>query len=152
MGCIAAQHRRRSGPARHALDLGYRNQQDRATQTRIFEPDSRPKPSERGTGLGLSTVHGVVASDGVVCILVREEVGKGRPLKIYFPRPREGIGAPSAPQRTGQRRGTRASSAEDGHLTIRTLVRAILESAGYHRPSKQPTVSEALLMLRTARC
>jgi two-component system cell cycle sensor histidine kinase/response regulator CckA len=98
----------------------------------IFEPFFTTKEKGRGTGLGLSTVHGIVTQlHGHIRAESRN--GAGTRFHIYLPQ-LEGAGAP-APQKI------RAASAEDGRETIvvaedndmvRGLVCGALRRRGYN--------------------
>ena len=103
---------------------------DEKTQQSAFEPFFTTKETGRGTGLGLSTVYGIVHQNGG-WIDVRSEVGRGTSFSIYLPR----LDACAVPDRTALdatlHTGETVLVVEDNG-EVRRLTKALLEALGYH--------------------
>ena len=105
---------------------------DADTQARIFEPFFTTKDPGMGTGLGLSTVYGIVRqSDGH--IWVYSEPGLGTVFKIYFPvtaEAAEGLQAPAMPDESLH--GSETVLVVDDSESLRPVVARILREYGYN--------------------
>jgi CheY-like chemotaxis protein len=118
---------------------------DEATCQRIFEPFFTTKAVGQGTGLGLSTVYGIVKQTGGH-IGVSSEVGTGTTFRIYFPRVVEPV-AKAGPARAAEpARGSETILVVEDEPGVRKLAKRILETAGYTALEAQ-NAGEAMLAM-----
>jgi len=117
---------------------------DATTQDRAFEPFFTTKPVGQGTGLGLSTVYGIVKQSGGE-IFLTSAPGSGATFTIYLPCAERGA-EPGAPDRAATPGAGAAAGAEsvaasaaggetvllvEDEQMVRDLFRDVLAGAGY---------------------
>ncbi len=103
---------------------------DQATMTRLFEPFFSTK-GEKGTGLGLATVHGIVKQSGGH-VGVYSEVGRGTTFKVYLPRLAQRAPPEKArPEQAAMPRGSETVLLVEDEDGVRALSRHVLQSSGY---------------------
>jgi len=108
---------------------------------RIFEPFFTTKRVNKGTGLGLATVYGIVKQNGWY-IRVDSEPDRGTSFRLYMPRATSAgepvvaapvvraAPAPVADALTGERRTAKILLVEDDEM-VRNLTSGLLGSLGY---------------------
>ena len=98
---------------------------------RIFDPFFTTKGLGQGTGLGLSTVHGIIKSHGGV-IKVDTDAGKGTTFQVYLPAQpkRDAEDAPAASPEIPEGHGELILIVDD-EASIRVAARTALEAFGY---------------------
>ena len=111
---------------------------DDLTRENMFEPFFTTKDVGEGTGLGLSTVYGIVKQNNGF-IKVTSEPGKGAAFKIYFPQTGDAGPVDGAEIEILIARGTETVLLVEDEGAILRMGKAMLERFGYtvlsaHRP------------------
>ncbi|HEX4929090.1 MAG TPA: PAS domain S-box protein, partial [Gaiellaceae bacterium] len=108
---------------------------DEVTLSQIFEPFFTTKATDKGTGLGLATVYGIVKQSGGY-VAVESEVGVGSEFTIYLRRVDDGrqtmqeAAPPPEPAASADAGVTTVLVVEDEDV-VRGLVRQVLEGAEF---------------------
>ena len=101
------------------------------TQARVFEPFFTTKETGQGTGLGLSTVYGIVRQSGGD-ITLRSEPGQGTTFRVRLPRVRGQVAARSlGGESSAPWRGSETVLIVEDEGAVRRLTKRILDRAGY---------------------
>jgi PAS domain S-box-containing protein len=120
---------------------------DKATLERIFDPFFTTKPAGQGTGLGLSTVDGIMRShEGAVTVY--SQPGKGTRFHLYFPAIGDAATEVEAPsQEVARGKGENVLYVDDEDVLVRLSTRT-LNRLGY-RVSGFASPVEALNAFRS---
>jgi PAS domain S-box-containing protein len=98
----------------------------------LFEPFFTTKPRDRGTGLGLASVYGIIRQSGGH-VFVNSEPGRGTTFKIYFPRfeaAQDPVGSLD-PDPADMPRGCETVLLVEDDRAVRTLAEQVLARQGY---------------------
>jgi two-component system, cell cycle sensor histidine kinase and response regulator CckA len=116
--------------------------------THVFEPFFTTKPAGQGTGLGLSTVYGIVKqNDGYVTI--ESEPGIGTTVTVFWPTKTDqvhAVASSASPSRVLA--GAETILLVEDEPGVRSLMRKTLEPYGY-RVLEARDVSHALALAAT---
>ncbi len=121
---------------------------DEPTRQRIFEPFFTTKPAEKGTGLGLATVYGIVAQSGGH-IDVESRLGEGTRFLVYLPRyDGDQVGENVPPSEPSRPREQATILLAEDEPAVRQLAARMLRERGYD-VLEAPTGTEALELARS---
>ncbi len=119
---------------------------DAATKARVFEPFFTTKEFGRGTGLGLSTVYGLVKQMGGA-ITVDSELDRGTSFRVYLPHATKAaeisVPATATDQPIG---GSETVLLVEDEDSVRALVASVLHRHGYRvMIAENPAVARTLV-------
>jgi CheY-like chemotaxis protein len=97
---------------------------------RIFEPFFTTKAEGEGTGLGLSTIYGIIKQNEGF-INVYSEPGMGSTFKLYFPRHEGAVDVATAASGEKESIGTETILVVEDERQILSLCRLMLEALHY---------------------
>jgi two-component system cell cycle sensor histidine kinase/response regulator CckA len=117
---------------------------DSSTVARMFDPFFTTRELGRGTGLGLSTVFGIVQQTGGN-IFVYSEPGVGTVIKVYLPETSEALVAASEVPPPSPRDASETILLVEDDESVRVVIRTILDRTGY-RVLEAKSGGDALLI------
>ena len=97
----------------------------------IFEPFYSTKPRGRGTGLGLSTVSGIVGASGGF-VLADSAVGSGSVFSVFLPRVASAAAKPEPAEEGGIAGGSETILVAEDEAPVRRVIERVLRAAGYN--------------------
>jgi len=106
---------------------------DAATLSHIFEPFFTTKGPDRGTGLGLATVYGIVQQSGGQ-VWAYSEPGRGATFSVYLPAQpgdSEALLSTTAPAVAAMPQGSETVLLVEDSSQLRSMTREILQRCGY---------------------
>jgi signal transduction histidine kinase/CheY-like chemotaxis protein len=105
---------------------------DPQVQARLFEPFYTTKEPGRGTGLGLSTVYGIVKQAGGA-VRVESEPGRGALFEVLLPRSGHAVAAAASAEKPPEPpRGEGTVLLVEDDESVRDFVGFVLRQQGYH--------------------
>ncbi len=113
---------------------------------KIFDPFFTTKKDGKGSGMGLSVVHGIVKNLGGA-IYVNSEVSKGTEILIYFPVAKDSSEKQKIQAKQQIQKGTEHVLLVDDEEAILTMEKMMLERLGYQLTSRTSSI-EALKAFR----
>jgi len=119
---------------------------DKELTQKIFDPFFTTKAIGKGTGMGLSVVHGIVAGMGGA-VRVYSEPGKGTEFYVYFPVEKSSFEKQSVQTHETIQYGTETILLVDDEEAIITMEKRMLERLGYQVTSRISSI-EALEAFR----
>jgi PAS domain S-box-containing protein len=129
---IVLQSGRRVGPGEHVVIVVSDTGAGIAPEAieRIFEPFFTTKQVGRGTGLGLSTCHGIVAQAGGV-LSVSSRCGDGSTFSVYLPRAHSAVDELSSAPADKVRGGSESVLVVEDDEQVRAVIVRTLLGLGY---------------------
>jgi two-component system, cell cycle sensor histidine kinase and response regulator CckA len=120
---------------------------DEATQAHLFEPYFTTKEIGKGSGLGLSTIHGIVTQSGGH-IQVESAPGCGTTFRIFLPRMESPLPILKGIEETTNLFGTETVLVVEDESSVRSYTLAALKAYGYRVHAAEDAQAALLIVER----